>query len=98
MPANSYSIDVNTPCIGDQRVDKVSSTHYTGSNGDFTYAVLTRAPNESQWIVRVYDYRTGSNCNPFRDFEQVTPDADDPSGVYSEVGSGTGEAAVTSWP
>lgn len=104
MPALSYQINVVTPCPGNQVVTKIANTHYTGSNGDFTYAILTRGSQDTAWRVVVYDYSsTSTPCYPTKTFEQVTPDADDPSGVYygltdSGPDQSEGELSVAVWP
>lgn len=97
MPNLAYRVTVNSPCSGDQLVNKIATTHYTGANGDFTYAVLTRSPSDPQWQFVIYDYSGPGPCSPSKLFTQVTPDADDPTGAYEGANS-TEEAVVSDWP
>lgn len=103
MSALSYAINVSTPCTGNQIVSKVASTYYTGSGGDFTYVILSRAPQDTAWKVTLYDYGRSSACSPEKLYEQATPDANDPAGSYYCVGSNgpdqsLGELSVTEYP
>ena len=97
MASFSYKINVNSPCQGDQLVSKVAPTHYVGANGDFTFAVLTRAPSVQPWTAIIYDYSSGGPCAPTSVFEQADPDEEEPAGEYELVG-GTGELVVVPFP
>ena len=102
MPGLSYAISVHSPCTGEQIVSKVDSNLYVGSNGDFNYALLTKPPSSSAWLLTIYDF-SGSACTPFKNYTQVTPNAGDPSGGYGlDTPSGPdpalGEATITAFP
>jgi len=97
MPNLAYRINVNTPCPGNQVVNMVASTHYVGSNGDFTYAILTRSPSETRWRITIYDYSGPGPCSPNKTFDQVDPAADDPTGDYSG-GNDDEQAFVADFP
>ena len=92
-----YKINVNSPCTGDQIVNKVAPTHYTGAAGDFTYAVLTRSPSSTTWRFTIYDYSGAPACFPNKTFEQITPNASDPAGTYKCLDA-EGEALVSDFP
>lgn len=95
MPGLSYSIDVVSPCTGEQLVNKVETYLYAGSGGDFAYAILTKPANEDAWQFTIYDY-SSSPCSPTKTYNQVTANANDPKGSYT-CPSG-GEADVNEWP
>lgn len=97
MSASSYKIKVKTPCSGDQFVNKVIDTYYTGTTGDFTDGTLALPPGATKWVVEIVDY-SGGNCSPSIRFEQRDGDTSDPEGEYDEIGSGTGEVRVDEHP
>lgn len=82
MPGLAYAINVNTPCPGEQLVNKRATNFYTGANGDFTYALLNRDFTTQVWSVVIYDTSGTTNCTPQKVFEQATPDPDNPEGAY----------------
>jgi len=97
----SYTISVNSPCLGAQAVAQFSATLYTGLSGSFTYVVLG-LDGTLGWVMTVYDYSNPLGpCYPFGQFSQVTPDASDPaSSLYGLLDNGApdttlGAASVT---
>jgi hypothetical protein len=101
MPALSYRINVSSPCDGNQLVTKISPVFYSGSGGDFTYAILTRSQSSGPWTVVVYDY-SGGDCSPQAEFQQAQI-GDEPAGVYHLVGPNgpdpnLGQATVSAYP
>ena len=104
--ATTLSINVQSPCTGDQLVTKHDTLFYAGPSGDFTYATINRGPSESRWRLVVFDYNRSTACTPIQEFLQDTPNANDPTGVYYGIDTGgdpdpdpdKGEAVVNAWP
>jgi hypothetical protein len=85
MPGLAYTLNVNTPCPGEQLVTKRATDFYTGMNGDFTYALLNKDSTINEWGIVIYD-NTGTACTPNKIFKQVPPDPNNPNGTYHAVG------------
>ena len=85
----SLSVVVNSPCPGHQVVSPVNPQIYQGAGGTFTYVVLSTHPSYG-WLLVAYDYSDpGSPCYPNALFGQVTPNTQDPFGVYGMLVNGT---------
>lgn len=99
MPNLVYKVNVNSPCPGDQLIEKRDPSLYTGSSGDFTYVVLAKNPSQSRWDLTVYDYSNPSgDCYPSKNFAQATPNLSDPVGTYDSVSGTSGQAFVSDYP
>lgn len=95
--ASSYQIFVQSPCNGDQIVNQIIPTYYTGTSGSFTNGILALPPGATKWKIEIVDFGSGA-CSPSVTFEQKVGNTSDPVGEYEEVGSGTGKAEVKDYP
>jgi hypothetical protein len=102
--STSLKIEVSSPCTGEGIVLKQDPTFYAGSNGDFTYAIVSRSPSDTQWRMVVFEYSRSTACTPTAEFEQETPNASDPTGRYigydssGNPSSSGGTAVVSTFP
>jgi len=78
----SLQLVVSSPCTGAQFVNKVSSQLYTGTAGDFTFALLSRDSSATRWTMVMYDFDRSTACSPTRTYIQDPGDALDPNGTY----------------
>ena len=85
--------EIHSPCDGEQTLNKLNSSTYMGTTGDFGYVILFKVDTVTPvtWGMRTFSGPSG--CEDPVTFYRSTA-ADDPLGNYDQE-NGSGTATVT---